>query len=178
MDSLTQFAQYVGPTLAAVYLVVSGFATLFAILAHVPGGFGAFCGKVASALGTVALDVNKLIGLVKPMFGKGAVKVAGATFAVLALFIVACTSQQAAEFVSIESAACLAEETIASVIPPGSISQAAADIALVCKDVPVGNVVAFITQFLANTADAGAPAVGGPYVASPHVRALKAAIAK
>jgi hypothetical protein len=90
MESLTQFAQYIGPTLAAVYLVVSSLATLFAILAHVPGAFGAFCGKVASALGTVALDVNKLIGLVKPMFGKGAVKVAGAMLAVLALLCASC----------------------------------------------------------------------------------------
>lgn len=93
----------------------------------------------------------------------------------LALLALGCTSQQAATAVTIEQAACLAEETVASVIPPGAVQTAANDIALVCTSVPVASIVAFVEQFLANQADAGVPAASGTYVPSPHVAAAKAA---
>ena len=86
----------------------------------------------------------------------------------------ACTPAQAAAFVNIEEAACLAEETVASVIPPGSVQTAAQDIALVCTTVPVANIVAFIQQLLANSADAGVPAAT-VYKMSRHVVIAKAA---
>ena len=85
-----------------------------------------------------------------------------------------CTPAQAAAFVNIEEAACLAEETVASVIPPGSVQTAAQDIALVCTTVPVANIVAFIQQLLANSADVGVPAAT-VYKMSRHVVIAKAA---
>ena len=64
MNSFMQLATYIGPTLAAVYMIVAGLTTLFALLAHVPGGFGVVCGKIAGALGIFGADVQKLIGWV------------------------------------------------------------------------------------------------------------------
>jgi len=69
MNSFMQLATYIGPTLAAVYMIVAGLTTLFALLAHIPGGFGVVCGKIAGALGIFGADIQKVIGWIKPLFG-------------------------------------------------------------------------------------------------------------
>jgi hypothetical protein len=83
-----------------------------------------------------------------------------------------------AQDVTLAQAACMDVEAAASVIPPGSIQQAADDLALVCTDVPIASIIAFLTDLFAKQADAGIAAATGPYVPSPHVLAAHAARVK
>ena len=85
-----------------------------------------------------------------------------------------CNSAQDTTAVKIIDAACLDVEVAASVIPPSAIQQAAEDISLVCTEVPVSAVVAFITDVFAKQADAGTPAPT-EYRPSPNVMRAKAA---
>jgi hypothetical protein len=87
-----------------------------------------------------------------------------------------CTPAEDATAVKIIDAACLDIEVAASVIPVSAIQVAAADIGLVCTDVPIANIVAFLTDLFAGQADAGIAPPEGPYVPSPHVRAALARI--
>ena len=90
--------------------------------------------------------------------------------------VVGCSSPQqaGANTVSIASAVCLADETAASLIPPGAIQQAAQDIALVCQDVPVSSIIAFVESLIGSQVDAGATPAAA-YRPSPHVMAAHAA---
>jgi uncharacterized membrane protein YbhN (UPF0104 family) len=72
MNAFMQLATYIGPTLAALYMIVTGLAALFTVLSHVPGGFGVACGKIASVLGAFGIDIQDVLVYVKQLFGKKA----------------------------------------------------------------------------------------------------------
>jgi hypothetical protein len=73
----------------------------------------------------------------------------------------------------IQNFACVAAEVAAALIPPGAVEVAAADIALVCPNIPVPSIVQFIANLLARQADAGV-AAASEYKPSPKVLAAKA----
>jgi hypothetical protein len=87
-----------------------------------------------------------------------------------------CTSvqQAGANTVTVADAICMGDEFLQSVIPPGAIDQAAQDIELVCQNVPLANIVAFLEGLLGDQADAGVPAAT-VYKPSPRVVAAHAA---
>jgi hypothetical protein len=101
----------------------------------------------------------------------------GAVSALLVVVaIVACKSPQqaGANTVTIAGAVCMADEAFLSIIPPSAVQQAAEDIALVCQDVPVAQIVAFIEGLVGAQGDAGVTSTAA-YKPSPHVLAAHAA---
>jgi hypothetical protein len=152
--------------------IVAGQSVSVALIDAVHSAIGGFLIQLPPGMGVQRMSKQAGASSLPTITG-----IMGGLMAILSLgaSIYGCTTSQAASAVSIEQAACLAEETIASVIPPGAVQTAANDIGLVCKDVPVPSIVSFIEQFLANQADAGVAAASGPYQPSAHVLAVKAA---
>lgn len=149
-----------------------------AILVHFLSG--ATIAEIAMILGVIinALTAVRNVFVPSPSQVKVAAAVAKVVnsclvLLVFAVFLDGCTAADETTEVKIVDAVCLDIEAAASVIPPGSIQEAAADIGAVCTNVPLPAIVAFLQNLFAGQADAGV--VAAVYTPSPHVLQAKAA---
>ena len=157
-----------------------------AILVHFLSG--ATIAEIAMILGVIinALTAVRNVFVPSPSQVKVAAAVAKVVNSCLVLLVFAvflvsflgyldgCTAADETTEVRIVDAVCLDIEAAASVIPPGSIQEAAADIGAVCTNVPLPAIVAFLQNLFAGQADAGVVAAT-VYTPSPHALQAKAA---